>query len=457
MQKTIAALATPPGEGGIAIIRVSGPEAVSVVSKVYTNKKGIKLNQIQDRTLVLGWITDSNGQEIDQVLVSVMRGPHSYTGEDVVEVNCHGGRLVARRILEVILEAGASPAEPGEFTKRAFLNGRLDMAQAEAVLEIIRSRSERALRLSIRNLQGAFSRWLAEVEEDLVYCNSRIEAALDFPEEVGDPDWDEIKGRLNRVKRAMELVLDNNRRTKVFRDGLQVAIVGRPNVGKSTLLNALLGKERAIVTDIPGTTRDVVEDWLNIKGIPVRLLDTAGMREAQDVVEKMGIERARKAVEEADLVIMLVDAAEGFVEEDREIYRLIENKRKIVLVNKSDLDEKGIEAKTLAGELGAKVIEISARFGFGLEELEEEIASFVEKEGSVTAGEEIMVNVRQEHLLNSILVHVEDALRGIEEGNPLDCLAVDTWGAVSVLEELNGKRIREDIIDKIFADFCIGK
>lgn len=453
----IAALATPPGEGAIAVIRVSGNGCISLVERVFRSKYGKSLHEAKSHTLLLGEIVDEDGFAIDEVLVALMRGPRSYTGEDVVEINCHGGKMVSKSCLELLIKNGARLAEPGEFTKRAFINGRLNMTQAEAVIEIIKAKSEQALRLSVRNLKGCLGEALEEIEELLVMVNSRLEAWIDFPEEVTEIDEKEIKRWLGMVKDKVEKILKGAKRNQIFREGARVVIAGKPNVGKSSLLNGLLGKKRAIVTEIPGTTRDVIEEWISIKGIPVKLSDTAGIREAKDVIEKIGIEMTKEILQGADLILLVVDGSRGIDEDDWKVYKDLPEEKTLVVVNKLDLPCVRLTAQD-AGEmfrsLGA--VGISAKTGMGLDDLEESIWEVLVSKKEVTE-EEFMVNRRQEGLLGRVHEHVEEALKSLENGLSWDCVAVDTWGAIEELEEITGKRIREEVVERIFADFCIGK
>jgi len=316
LNDNIVAISTPPGEAGIALVRLSGSRSLEITAQTFVSNSGKIIKEVKSHTLNLGWIKDEAGQIVDQVLLGVMRAPHSYTGEDVVEINCHGGALATRRCLELVVKAGARLAEPGEFTRRAFLNGRLDMVQAEAVIELIRARSEKALALSAQNLQGALSQSLKLVEEQLIIDNSRLEGSIDFPEEVGDPDWEEINGFLSIAYKKLQELVAGGKRARVYRDGVRVAIVGKPNVGKSSLLNVLVRKDKAIVTEIPGTTRDVIEDQIIVQGIPIQIMDTAGIRASHDAIEVMGMSKTREAIDEAEIVLFLVDAATGFTEED---------------------------------------------------------------------------------------------------------------------------------------------
>jgi tRNA modification GTPase len=332
------------------------------------------------------------------------------------------------------------------------------MVQAESVVDLIRAKTDKALALSVKNLQGALSKTINRIEELLITTNSRLEASIDFPEEVGEPDWGEIMAWLSTVKSELEKLLSAGERVKVYREGLKIAITGKPNAGKSSLLNLLVQKDRAIVTDIPGTTRDVIEDYILIGGIPVRIWDTAGIRETSDVLETMGLEKTRAAILEADVVIFMVDAQAGITSEDRQVWEEIRDKNKIILLNKIDCDQKKVrleEIKTLFPNV--PVVPISAKEGTGIEEFERVLLSTQTKIGAAQDDEEVMVNTRQEELLRQTLIHVDDAIAGISANNTWDGLAVDTWGAIACLEELTGRAIKDDVLDRIFSDFCIGK
>lgn len=454
----IAAIATPPGEGGIAIVRVTGHGAIKKVSSVFRpQKKGLGLEARASHTLALGWMVNGQGDIVDEVLVSVMRGPHSYTTEDVVEINCHGGVLPARRCLELVLQRGVRLAEPGEFTRRAFLNGRLDASQAEAVIEIIRARSDRAMCMALKQLGGKNSLLINRLEERLVGINALVEASLDFPDDVGDPDYEKIQAQLEDISREINQIMNATRRAEVFRVGIRLAIVGKPNVGKSSLLNELLQKERAIVTSVPGTTRDIIEELVNIRGIPVRIMDTAGIRTSEDMVEQIGISRAREAIGEADLVLFVLDAGTGWTEEDALVLSSIDRQKAIVLINKIDLPGRQLVAGTLPKPLAdLPALFISLKEGRGLEELEGKIEEKVLAGTASYDDLEIMMNTRQKQALYRARQHLEDASRLMGE-MPLDCLGVDIWGAAEALGEITGKNLKEDVIERIFQDFCIGK
>jgi len=452
----IAALTTPPGEGGVGIIRLSGEGVIEQIAQIFRPVKGRQLDKRGGFSLTLGWITGEDGTNIDQVLMGIMRAPHSYTGEDVAEINCHGGSLPVRRCLQRCLDLGLRLAEPGEFTKRAFLNGRIELNQAEAVIDVIRAKTDRGLQLAVRQLEGK-THFIDEIEENLLQVNAMVEASIDFPEEVGELDSDEVALILGVVENKLEKLLDAGRRNEVFRAGVEVVICGKPNVGKSSLLNALLGKEKAIVTDIPGTTRDVVEDYINIRGIPVKLMDTAGIRFTEDFVEKIGVTRSREVIERADLLIFMLDSAEGITQEDLDIYRMVDRERVIILVNKDDLERKLISSTELERIFpGVNVIRGSVVKDVGLEDLEREIEKRVLTGKVPEDGFDIMINLRQKDVLERTQKLVSGTRQTIGKV-PLDCLAVDVWGALETLGEISGKTLKEDIIDRIFHEFCIGK
>jgi len=453
----IVALATPPGESGIAIIRLSGDGVIELCDGMFLPRRRTRLTEKKGFSLTLGWLLDAHGDKIDEVLVGIMRKPNSYTGEDVVEINCHGGRVAVKKCLERCLEAGVRLAEPGEFTKRAFLNGRLDLSQAEAVIDIIRAKTEKGLKLALEQLEGQSLHFLREIEDNLIRVNAMIEASMDFPDEVGSLDYREAEELLDRVIALIEKLQAAGKRGDIYREGLKVVICGKPNVGKSSLLNLLVRKEKAIVTDIPGTTRDIIEEFINIKGIPVKIMDTAGIRETQDIVEQIGVKRSQQAMESADLVIFVLDVGSGMTDDDVKVLRQIDQGKVIVLVNKEDLLEKRIDDADIKRLFPhTKVIRGSVKEEIGLEELEEAIEEMVINRDLSDDGMEIMLNQRQQHILEKCRRHVEDLLAGMK-ATSLDCLGVDAYGALEFLGELSGKSLKEEVIDRIFHDFCIGK
>lgn len=458
MQEDIAAISTPPGEGGIAIVRLSGSQVIETVDKMFRpHRQEVRLAERPSHTLTLGWIIDEEGDTLDEVLVSIMRGPRSYTGEDVVEINCHGGTLPARQVLERVLRAGIRLAEPGEFTRRAFLNGRLDASQAEAVIDVIRAKTDKAMQIAMRRLQGSTSRLVQQMEDELIHINAMVEASIDFPDEVGEPDYEEIHEKLEQVIAQLDHMLEAARRADIYRQGITIAIAGKPNVGKSSLLNALLRKERAIVTNIPGTTRDIIEDWLNIRGVPVKILDTAGIRDTEDIVEQIGVQRSREVIQQADLIIFLLDVTTGITAEDQYIYESIADGKVIVLVNKEDLEDKRVSEQELQQMFpGIPVIRGSVKEEIGLEELENLIEQMVLAGGLNSDDLEMVVNLRQKQSLATARQHLQEVLVSLQQV-PLDCLGVDLRGALEALGEVTGKNLKDEVIDRIFHDFCIGK
>lgn len=454
----IAAIATPPGEGGIAIIRISGAGAIQLIDSIFQPRNPSKsLSRQSGYSITLGWILDNDGNQVDEVLAAVMRKPHSYTAEDTVEIHCHGGILAARRCLEEALNTGIRLAEPGEFTKRAFLNGRLDVSQAEAVIEIIRAKSDKSLRLAVKQLAGYNSTYIHDIEDKLIQVNAMIEASIDFPDEVGDPDESELSLLLTEALQEIYRMLRAGERGKIYREGIKVVICGKPNVGKSSLLNRLLGQDRAIVTDIPGTTRDVLEEYINIKGIPIRLMDTAGIHTAQNEVEQIGVQKARDMIREAALAIFIVDVASGITPADLDVFQSLDRQRAIVLVNKEDLEAKRITPQQMEEVFsGLPVIRCSMKENIGVELLEDTIENMVLAGNAEQDELELMLNMRQQKALENSAVQIEMVLSQLSP-IPLDCLAVDVRGALESLHEITGRNCTEEIVDRIFHDFCIGK
>ena len=456
-EDTIAAIATPPGPGAIGVIKISGPGAEAIAKRIFRPKKPRK--HLESHRLYYGHIFDpETGGVIDEVLVALMRKPHSYTREDVLEIYAHSGYLVLTRILDLVLKSGARLAEPGEFTRRAFLNGRLDLAQAEAVQELITARSESALKLALNQLSGKLSERINEVKERLLSLLATVEAAVDFPEEdleIIAPE--EMARRLQEeVLRPMEELVANFREGRIYREGLAIVLAGRPNVGKSSLLNALLREERAIVTPIPGTTRDILEETAHIGGLPVRLIDTAGLRETEDVVESLGVAKAKEKLETADLVILLVDGKEPPAAEDRRLYEEVAKRPHLVAVNKIDVAPKE-NLSRWEGFFPEKPVFISAREGTGLSELSRRVFEIVIGKGP-SEPPEIAPNLRQKSALEQAAEAVRRALRLLESPEPLpELLAIELREALSALSEITGEVATEDLLDRIFSHFCIGK
>jgi len=457
---TIVAIATAPGLGAISIVKISGSQAIAVTEQIFVARRPtVSLNELPTHRLVLGDVIDQ-GITVDEVLVSIMRNPGSYTGEDVVEVNCHGGYIAARIILELLLKKGCRLAEPGEFTRRAFLNGRLSLAQAEAVVDVINASSRQGLQMALSTLSGRAEEKLAAIEDKVIQLSALVEASIDFPEEVGDLDDKEALHLVDTAAQKITELIAWAKRGRIYREGLKVVISGKPNVGKSSLLNLLLNENRVIVSDIPGTTRDIIEDNIEINGVLIRLIDTAGIREANDQLEEMGIARSRAALQEADLVIMVLDVSVGLTAEDESILELIHDQQKttIFLVNKVDLPERSITEAQLA-ELAAqgKVIEASVKVDQGIEELVDTIFSLGVGENLADRDPGLLANLRQKAALERTLVSLDEVRTAIQSGISLDCLAVDVMAARNQLGEVTGHSINEDVIDRIFSEFCIGK
>ncbi len=456
---TIAAVATAVGEGGIGIVRLSGPASVAIADGLFRGIGGRPASGQPSRFAAYGHIVDpADGQTVDEVLLLIMRAPFSYTREDVVEIHCHGGPLPLRRILALVLAAGARAAEPGEFTKRAFLNGRLDLSQAEAVIDVIRAKTDASLRLAVGHLAGAFSQKVRAFRQEILRLIAHLEAAIDFPEEdIEELAAREVAAALTTLGGDIDRLLATAGTGRILREGLSTAIIGKPNVGKSSLLNALLGAKRAIVTDVPGTTRDIIEEYVNIGGIPLKVIDTAGIRETVDVVERIGVERAREALAQADLVLVLLDASAPLTAEDREVLGLLAGRQAIVLVNKTDLPAV-IDLEMVSALVADKpVIRISALEGTGVDELETAISELVYS-GRVVQGDSAFVNnVRHSQLLAQARGRLTEAQAAAEGGLPPDCVVVDLRAAWTLLGEIIGETVGEDIIDQIFSQFCIGK
>ncbi|GAB4406384.1 MAG: tRNA uridine-5-carboxymethylaminomethyl(34) synthesis GTPase MnmE [Thermodesulfovibrionales bacterium] len=463
-EDTIAAISTPLGEGGIGIVRLSGRAAVHIVAKLFSSRKNKKLEESGSHRLIYGFIRDpATDTTIDEVLVAVMKAPNTYTREDVVEINCHGGILPLRKVLELVLRNGARLAEPGEFTKRAFLNGRIDLSQAEAVIDLIRAKTDESGRIALKQLSGGLSESIVSLRDRIADLCAQIEAYIDFPEEEIEPaSKKDIITEGKKIKKELSLLSDSFEEGRFFREGIKVAIAGRPNVGKSSLLNALLRRDRAIVTEAPGTTRDVIEEYLNIKGLLVRIMDTAGIRETHEMAEREGVMRSIRAIGDADMVVGLIDGSATFNEQDTEILRRIRDKKSIIAINKSDLPfaEADIEAKC-RGVLHTpeiNIIRISAKTGEGLEMLKDKI---LEVGGVLGCGEEtdgvIVTNIRHKVAIDSAISALERAFNSLKVSQPLEIVAIDMRDALDRLGEIVGAVTTDDILNRIFSEFCVGK
>ena len=457
MEDTIAAVATAMAPSGIGIVRISGPEAVAVADRLYRGKKKEKrLENMKSHTIHYGWIVEQE-QVLDEVLVMLMRGPHSYTGEDTVEIDCHGGVLAVKRVLEAAVHAGARLAEPGEFTKRAFLNGRIDLSQAEAVMDVISAKSEYALQSSVSQLQGSVSRAVKEIREKLLYEIAFIESALDDPEHVSLDGYPErLKEIVRKEKGRIEKLLKSADDGKLLQEGIKTVILGKPNAGKSSLLNLLVGEEKAIVTEIAGTTRDVLEEQITLGGISLRMLDTAGIRSTADKVEQIGVERAKEHAKDADLILYVVDASVPLDENDAQIMELLRERKTILLLNKSDL-QTVISAEELTERVNAPVLNISAREETGLEELETMIKEMF-FHGEISFNDEVYItNLRQKQALKDALESLKLVENSIEAGMPEDFFSIDLMNAYERLGSMIGESVGEDLVNEIFSKFCTGK
>lgn len=454
---TIAAIATASGNSGIGIIRVSGDEAIEIVDKIFKSvNSDKKLVNVKSHTINYGHIVD-NDKVIDEVLVSVMNGPHSYTGEDVVEINCHGGMIVIRKILEIVLKNGARTAEPGEFTKRAFLNGRMDLSQAEAVMDVINAKNEFALSSSIEQLNGRVSEKIRSLREKIIYNIAFIESALDDPEHISIDGYSEKLSKiLEEVNGELSRLINNFDNGRIVKEGVKTVILGKPNAGKSSLLNLLLGEERAIVTDIEGTTRDTLEESINLNGVFLNLIDTAGIRDSEDVVEQIGVNKAKELAEKSDLVIFVADASKELDENDKEIINLIKDKQAIVLLNKSDLGTI-INEKNVSEFDNKPVITFSAKTGDGLDELENKIRDLF-YEGKVKYNDELYItNARQKESLINAKNSIEEVIKSVENDMPEDFYSIDLMDAYTYLGQIIGESVEDDLVNEIFSKFCMGK
>ena len=451
---TIAAISTPKGEGGIAIIRISGDKSFEILDKIF-----IKKNPNADLgfyKLNYGFIKDGE-KIVDEVMAVRLKAPKSYTCEDIVEINCHGGTLVSEKVLELVLRNGARHAESGEFTKRAFMNGRIDLSQAEAVMDIIQGKTEKSVSLSLDQLRGDLRDKVNEFKKALLDITAHVNVVLDYPEEgIDDPLPVELRDNLEKVYEEANRLIDSYNTGKKIKEGIKTVIVGKPNVGKSTLLNALLREERAIVTHIAGTTRDVIEEIINIKGIPLVLVDTAGIRKTDDIVENIGVEKSKQFIEKADLVLLVLDASKELENEDIEVINQIkENKKKvIVLLNKIDLNKK----INLEGHNLENIVEISAKDNIGIEDMQEKIYSYIMEEDVENSSEKLIItNIRHKTALKKTKDAIRNIFETIDMGLPMDLISVDLKEALDSLSEITGEISSEDILDHVFGNFCVGK
>ena len=453
---TIAAVATAMGEGGIGIVRISGENALSILEKVFCS---VKNRPTENRKLTYGFVTDNfTGEKIDEVMAVYMKAPHSYTAEDVVEIQCHGSIVSLRKILALVLKNGARLAEPGEFTKRAFLNGRLDLSQAEAVIDLVRAKSDKTFDVALSQLEGSFSKKIKEIRSDLVDILVNITVNIDYPDEdIEVITYENLISGLGNVKAKVDSLLATADTGRILREGLNIAIIGKPNVGKSSLMNALLRETRAIVTEIPGTTRDTIEEALTIRNIPVKLTDTAGIRHTDDVIEKIGIEKSKESFNKADLVIFMVDNSRPLDDEDREIIEYIGDRKVLAVINKTDLETR-LDISEIKRKLPNGIfIETSMAREDGISRIEDEIENLVYG-GKVKQNDSMMVtNVRHKALLEEASSALRDAASMAGAGEALEFLEIDVNRAYEALGEIIGEAVNEDIINEVFARFCLGK
>ena len=447
---TIAAIATALSNSGIGIVRISGEDALHIIQKIYKGK------ELKDHAIHYGYIVDGN-ETIDEVLVMVMKGPHSFTGEDTVEINCHGGIYVVKRILETVIKYGARPAEPGEFTKRAFLNGKMDLSQAEAVVDVISSKNEYALKSSIGQLKGNVQRKIKDIRAEILYHTAFIETALDDPEHISvDGYGEKLKGTVDKLLDELHLLLKNSDNGRIIKEGIQTVILGKPNAGKSSLLNALVGEDRAIVTDIAGTTRDVLEESIQLHGISLNIMDTAGIRDTEDIVEKIGVDKAKAHAQEADLIIYVVDASCPLDENDRDILEMIRDKRAIILLNKSDLTTV-VTKDMIKSCIDKPILTISAKEQQGLQELEE-ILKTMFFQGEISFNDEVYItNIRHKVAIQDAYHSLQKVITSIENDMPEDFYSIDLLDAYESLGSITGETIGEDLVNEIFSKFCMGK
>lgn len=453
---TIAAIATPMTNSGIGIIRISGNDALNVIAKIFKPKRKKKIKEVPTYTAHYGHIY-SNDKIIDECIVLIMKGPHSYTAEDVVEINCHGGVVVMKKVLEAVILAGARPAEPGEFTKRAFLNGRIDLSKAEAVMDLIHSKNEFAMDTSLKQLDGVLGEKITSLRKGIIHSVAYIESALDDPEHYSvDGFAEELKNQVKEIINELEYFLNTADNGRILKEGIQTVIVGRPNAGKSSILNVLLGEERAIVTDIAGTTRDTLEESIQINGIPLNIIDTAGIHNTEDVIEKIGVDKAKKLLKKADLILYVVDTSLPLTEEDEEIIELIKEKQTVVLLNKVDL-EQVIDVNEIREKGFENIVMISAKERQGMDQLYE-LINRIFFHGEVSFNDEIYItNMRHKSAISNALDSLRLVLQSIEDQMPEDFFSIDLMNAYEELGFITGESVGEDLVNEIFAEFCMGK
>ncbi|WP_345760506.1 tRNA uridine-5-carboxymethylaminomethyl(34) synthesis GTPase MnmE [Bacillus sp. PBIB7] len=457
---TIAAISTPMGEGAIAIVRLSGPEAIQIADKIYKGPKGKTLSSVESHTIHYGHIVDRpSDRVVEEVMVSVLKAPRTFTREDVIEINCHGGIVTVNQVLQLALREGARLAEPGEFTKRAFLNGRIDLSQAESVMDLIRAKTDRAMNVAMNQMEGRLSALVRRLRSEILETLAHVEVNIDYPEydDVEEMTHQILVEKATAVKKEIETLLRTSEQGKILREGLSTVIIGRPNVGKSSLLNSLVHEAKAIVTDIPGTTRDVIEEYVNVRGVPLRLVDTAGIRETEDIVERIGVERSRQVLKEADLILLVLNYSEELSDEDVKLFEAVEGMDVIVILNKTDLEAKIDTERVRELANGRPVVTTSLLKEEGINDLEEAIQSLFYT-GAIESGDLTYVsNTRHISILQQAKRAIEDALSGIEQDVPIDMVQIDLTRCWELLGEIIGDSVHESLIDQLFSQFCLGK
>lgn len=453
---TITAISTPVGEGAISIVRLSGEEAIAITNRLFQGKD---LTKVDSHTLHYGKMMDPKTDTVlDEVIVSIMRAPKTFTCEDVVEINCHGGLVAVQRVLQLVLDEGVRLAEPGEFTKRAFLNGRIDLSQAEAVMDVIQSKTNEAMNVALGQLDGKLSQLINKLRQELIETIAHVEVNIDYPEydDVEEMSHEMMEKKTSYVKDEIEKLLQVAKQGKILREGIKTAIVGRPNVGKSSLMNSLVQEEKAIVTDIPGTTRDVIEEYVNVRGIPLQLIDTAGIRETEDIVEKIGVERSHKILQEADLVLFMLNYNEALLEDDRKIFDMLQDMNYIVIVNKTDLEQR-LNMEEIQQLAKGQVLTTSLVHDEGVDQLEKALSDIFFQGNIMVENNMVVSNARHIQLLNQAQKTLEDARDALQMHLPLDMVQIDVTRTWELLGEIVGDTASESLIDQLFSQFCLGK